>query len=294
MSVVELLVTIAIVGLLVAILLPAIQQAREHARRMRCANNLRQIGVGLQRHHDAFRVWPSNGGWDGVQTIADTTGAPVVVGTTDFSLGVTFQFGVGQPDLPPDRQAGSWLYAILPFVEQEGIFRDRAWSEPVEIYACPSRRPAEASPIAAADAYGAYASAGWPWAKTDYAGNGLIFLNLTPPTAKCLAIGAITDGTAHTILAGEKAVDPLVQQPYSWYWDESFFVGGSRGTTRKGVQIMVDQPGNQFKQNWGSAHPGAAHFLFADGSVRGLSYDTSWSAVGALLTPAGGETVDGQ
>ena len=290
LSLVELLVAIAVIGLLVAITLPALQQVREQARRSQCANHARQIGVGVLHRHDVFHGLPSNGGWDGAQTIPDTAGSPIVVATTDYAAGSTFQFGVGQPDLPPERQPGSWLYAILPFVEQEAVFNDRAWSEPVAIYACPARRPAQAAPIVAADAYGAYVSGGWPWAKTDYAGNGLIFLNLTPPRVRCLGIGSMTDGAGHTILAGEKAVDPAVQQPNSWYWDESFFLGGSRGTTRKGVQIMEDRLGNQFKQNWGSAHPGAAHFLFADGSVRPLSYDTSWSVVGALLTPAGGET----
>lgn len=294
MSLVELLVAIAIVGLLVALLLPAVQLAREYARRTQCVNDLRQVGVGLLHHHDAFRVLPSNGGWDGVQTIPDTAGTLFVAATTDFSLSTTFQFGVGQPDLPPDRQPGSWLYAILPFVEQETMFRERTWTEPLALYVCPSRRSAEAAPIAAADASGAYASGGWAWGKTDYAGNGLLFLNLTLPaaTAECHGIAAISDGTSHTVLAGEKAIDPLVQVPSSWYWDESFFVGGSRGTTRKGIQIMVDQPGNRFKQNRGSAHVGAANFLFADGSIRPLAYETSWSIMGALLTPAGGETVE--
>ncbi len=293
MSLVELLVVIAIIGLLVALTLPAIQIVRENAGRLRCANHLHQIGVGLVAHHDAFHVLPGNGGWDGQQTIPDTGGAPFVVATTDYEQGVTFQFGVGLPDLPPTRQPGPWLYAILPYVEQEAMYRDREWTVGLPLFVCPSRRSADAVTIAASDAWGAYASGGWAWGKTDYAGNGLLFPNWGPKI-QCVGLASIRDGTAHTILAGEKAIDPLVQVHSSWYWDEPFFVGGSRGTTRLGVQVMRDQPGNLFKQNWGAAHAGAAQFLMADGSVRNLTYDIAWSVVTALLTPSGGETVDVQ
>ena len=291
MSLVELLVVMAIAGVLLALLLPAVQQARESAARVRCASHLQQIGLGLIQHHDTFRALPGNGGWDGEQTIQDVAGAPFVVATTDFQQGVTYNFGVGVPNLPPLRQPGSWLYAILPYVEQEAMFVDRIWWEGLPLYVCPSRRDSDAVRIAESDAHGAYASGGWAWGKTDYAGNGLLFPNWAP-RLRLVALESIADGTANTILVGEKAIDPLVQVPSSWYWDEPFFVGGSRGTTRMGIQLMRDRPDNLFKQNWGAAHPGAAQFLMADGSVRGLSYDTSWTVMSALMTPAGGEVVN--
>jgi prepilin-type N-terminal cleavage/methylation domain-containing protein/prepilin-type processing-associated H-X9-DG protein len=291
MSLVELMVVIAIVGVLVALLLPAVQQAREYARRSQCANNLRQIGLGLTAHHDAYRVLPGNGGWDGSQTIPDTAGAAFVVSTTDFDQGVTYRFGVGAPELRLAQQAGPLHYAILPFVERETTYLQREWTVGLGLYVCPSRRSAEAVTIAASDTYGAYASGGWTWGKTDYAGNGVLFPNWATQT-KLKSLSSISDGTANTLLVGEKAIDPLVQVSSSWYWDEPFFVGGSRGTTRTGVQVMRDQAGNVFKQNWGAAHPGTAQILMADGSVRGLSYDTSWNVMSALLTPAGGETVN--
>jgi prepilin-type N-terminal cleavage/methylation domain-containing protein/prepilin-type processing-associated H-X9-DG protein len=290
LSLVELLVALAIVGVLVALLMPAVQQAREYARRLQCANQLRQIGLGLMAHHDAFRVLPGNGGWDGSQTIPDTAGTPFVVSTTDFEQGITYRFGVGSPELRPEQQTGAWHYAILPYVEQQAMFRERLWTMGLGLYVCPSRRSPEAVAIVESDDYGAYASGGWTWGKTDYAGNGLLFPNLPAPKLK--AFSSLSDGTSNTLLVGEKAIDPLVQVPNSWYWDEPFFVGGSRGTTRLGVQVMRDRVDNVFKQNWGAAHPGAAQILLADGSVRGLSYETSWSVVSALLTPAGGETVN--
>jgi prepilin-type N-terminal cleavage/methylation domain-containing protein/prepilin-type processing-associated H-X9-DG protein len=290
-TLVELLVVIAIIGVLVGLLLPAVQKVREAANRTRCTNNLKQIGLALTQHHDRHHVLPSNGGWDGRQTITATDGTSVVVSTTDYATRKTYSFGVGDPSRTPERQGGSWLYAILPFLEQENAYLARAWTVGQPGYVCPSRRSSVPVPVAASDAYGAYSTGGWPWARTDYAGNGGVFLNMRNGVASCLRLAQVTDGTSQTILVGEKAFDPQVQVPQSWYWDESCFVGGSRGTTRTEVQVIRDAPGIVFKQNWGAPHPAGANFLFADGSVRGLSFGVSWLTMSALLTPAGGETL---
>jgi prepilin-type N-terminal cleavage/methylation domain-containing protein len=91
-TLVELLVVIAIIGVLVALLLPAVQAAREAARRSSCANNLRNLGLACHHHHDAHSFFPTNDwgtGWTG-----------------DPDQG----FGKNQP--------GSWLFSVLPFIEQ--------------------------------------------------------------------------------------------------------------------------------------------------------------------------------
>src|SRR5207247_6479950 len=113
--------------------------------------------------------------------------------------------------------------AILPHVEQESVFRQRSWTVAIATYVCPARREVAAHTIAPADNYGTYESGGWAWPKTDYAGNPRIFPNYAPGGAKCLSISSVTDGTSQTILAGEKAIDPSIQTPSSWYWDEPFF-----------------------------------------------------------------------
>ncbi len=292
-TLVELLVVIAIVTVLVGLIVPAVQKVRESASRSRCAQQMRQLGLGLTHHHDVYGVYPANGGWDGKQTIPSVSGAAVVVSTTDLRSGRTYRFGVGAPGKAPAYQPGSWLYAILPFLEQDAMYREREWRVAVAGYVCPSRRSALAFAVVERDAYGAYVTGGWAWAKTDYAGNGQIFPLLAAGGARCLSTANLTDGTSNTVLVGEKAVDPLVQTPESWFWDESFFVGGSRGTTRTGFAILRDKPGNKFKQNWGSAHAAGAHFLFADGGVRPLAYGTPRDTVAALMSPAGGEVVDG-
>jgi prepilin-type N-terminal cleavage/methylation domain-containing protein/prepilin-type processing-associated H-X9-DG protein len=288
-SLIELLVVIAIIGVLLGLTAAAVQQARETANRLACANNLRQIGLALLMHHDTHNVFPSNGGWDGKQTIPSVNGKPVVVYTKDRNTGYIFRWGVGDPSLSPWQQTGSWLYAILPYIDQNNVYQNRSWTTAVPLYICPSRRLAISYPVES-DQYGEYEGGGWTWGKTDYAGNALILQGLALENRRMLLrIAQITDGTSQTMLAGEKAFDPLVQIPTTWYWDEPFFTGGSGSTARKGILVVPDGPGTPFRENWGSPHPGGAQFVFADGSVRVLYYNIDWQIVSALLTPQGGE-----
>lgn len=130
-TLVELLVVIAIIGVLVALLLPAVQAAREAARRTHCQNNLRQIGLGALLHQDAQRFLPS-GGWGDLWT-------------ADANRG----YGADQP--------GSWQYNILEYIEKGNLRRlglgaspisagfqaasKQLHQTPVDTFQCPSRRP---------------------------------------------------------------------------------------------------------------------------------------------------------
>src|SRR5215467_2437131 len=138
-TLVELLVVIAIIGILVALLLPAVQAAREAARRGQCANHLKQLSLAMLSHHDTFKHFPT-GGWKYVWT--------------------------GDPDRGHNKeQPGSWIYQILPFIEEDAIYALGADGQPdvitaaqkagaaereskaVNILFCPSRRPAGAYPL---------------------------------------------------------------------------------------------------------------------------------------------------
>ena len=293
-TLIELTVVIAIIAILIAILLPAIQQAREIGQRTDCQNNLHQIGIALTSLEVEQGVFPSNGGWDDVQTILESDlKTPFSPTTFDFTLNQQFTWGVGVPTLSPTDQTGSWAYPILPHMEQGAMFSNPDWTQAVPAYICPARRPAVAATVVAEDAYGRYNGGGWTWGKIDYAGNQFVFNN----RPNCMTHAAITDGLSTTIFAGEKAFNPTVQTLHSWYWDEPFFLGGSRGTTRGGFALLRDIPGdnyliNPYKENWGSPHVSGVQFLFGDGSVKNLDRSIDPSTMTALLTPDGGEVVD--
>lgn len=132
-TLVELLVVIAIIGVLVALLLPAVQAAREAARRSQCSNNLKQIGIAVHNHHDTFKIFPSAG--------FEWTQLP------------TFKNGV--PMIAPEQDTG-WPFQILPYLEQGNIHQGGTGTtdplkavfvtgQTIKTYFCPSRH---ANPIA--------------------------------------------------------------------------------------------------------------------------------------------------
>jgi prepilin-type processing-associated H-X9-DG protein len=120
---VELLVVIAIIGILVALLLPAIQAAREAARRTDCKNRLKQIGLALQNHASTHGVFP-------------TGGAVIYPRIEDYVS--------GNRPLGPEKQGLGWAYQILPYLEEGAlqglITQDQLQAATVPLYVCPSRR----------------------------------------------------------------------------------------------------------------------------------------------------------
>jgi prepilin-type N-terminal cleavage/methylation domain-containing protein/prepilin-type processing-associated H-X9-DG protein len=122
-TLVELLVVIAIIGILVALLLPAIQAARESARRTDCKNRLKQIGLAMQNHVGAHGVFPSGG-------------AVIYPKIEDYVI--------GDKPLPADKQGLGWAYQILPYLEEESlqgiVTQDDLQKATIPLYVCPSRR----------------------------------------------------------------------------------------------------------------------------------------------------------
>ena len=293
-TLVELLVVIAIIGILVALLLPAVQQAREAARRTTCKNQLKQITLAALLHEESQGFLPSGGwGWGWV-------------GDPDKGFG--------------EKQPGGWIYDILPYIEEQAI-RDigqglpenqkktalvKLVQTPIGIVNCPSRRSAAIFPTVqtslrlinvdsiAADVRSDYAINGGSFYDNSSAGPSSISAAASYTwldTSRQTGVGyersevelrEITDGTSKTYYAGEKYVQADRYESNDPPGDNlPMYVGYDIDTTRhtafnpdgEPLPPLQDRIGLQAIERFGSAHPGGLHMSFCDGSVHLLSFD---------------------
>lgn len=301
-TLVELLVVIAIIGILIALLLPAVQAAREAARRMQCSNNLKQVCLAMAGYEAAFGFYPPGRvGYDGSNP-PNITPTPVEhVGTSGF---------VG----------------LLPFLEQDSIFamfdftnapgpwgydakcaqyNHEAFGQRVSAFVCPSDTAAEfsADPIVG----GGYSSGGYPAAVGSYAlcngshsplefydlkynANG-VFYYLSKHQVR-----DISDGLSKTFFVGEVLEGHT--QSSSNIWSRGLRILDSLRTTCNpvntppGTGIAKDNYGYPANGAFGSNHPGGATFGFGDGHVQFIVDNIDLDVYHYLSTRAGSETFD--
>ena len=295
-TLVELLVVIAIIGMLVGLLLPAVQQAREAARVMQCSNNLKQIGLACLNHESTIKFYP-NSGW-----------GYAWVGDSDLGMGW--------------KQPGGWSYQILPFMEQQALYSimgdgnmstmnkaagSTLLQTPLAFLHCPSRRTPKLYDGSTTDTGGNYTRPAQR-AKSDYAscmgdyGYGQLedirtapgYSNVTKSgyTPKnfssvmngimyCLSqtsIGEVRDGTTNTYLIGEKYVQPENYEKSGNGDDMGAYVGtdddNSRTCDPAKFYVSQDRTGYGAPASlaFGSVHAGSFGMVLADGSVQRVSY----------------------
>lgn len=296
----DVLIALAIVGLLLNLTLPAVQSARSAARRVACANNLRQVGLAMQMHHDTHGCFPANG-WG-------------------------YRW-VGDPDRGYGReQPGGWIYNTLAFTEQRAVREKpagmpamspekkqataRMLSTVLAGWNCPERRVpalyATNDPYSPHNSETVYAAA-----RADFAANGgsdhCLIISKTPISsagpesvqqfeaahwteefkrlrkicngivapASSFAYRHITDGASQTYLVGEKSIHSEHYLDGRAGGDKySLHTGANNEATRLGLERpRPDAADASGHGSWGSAHPGGVNMVYCSGALRCVSFE---------------------
>lgn len=316
-TLIELLVVISIIGVLIGLLLPAVQSAREAARATDCKNRMRQLALAAQMHHDALRYFPP----------------------------ARYE---ARPDSDPSNQCGletpTWLARVMPYIEQDALAQQWDLSKPwhqhpekvrtvvPDIFLCPSRRsgtrplgtrelrttvsggggrlpcgcpiPPRARDVtlnvegALSDYAGNHGdlTPGATGAPTDFyfGGNGTgVIISVRPDCKDGKAIApadrvkmaSVSDGTSNTFLFGEKFVP---QNGIATFPEDSPAYDGDHlpaSCRLAGPGLRLAHGPNDVLADmfsFGSWHPSGVHFAFVDGSVRMLSVETDTKILGSL------------
>jgi type II secretory pathway pseudopilin PulG len=295
---VELLVVIAIIGILIALLLPAVQAAREAARRTQCVNNLKQFGLGLHNMHDVQKKLPYS------RDDPRETWAVLLL-----------------PYLEGGSMYSAWDFKVRrKFYEQPASIRELA----LPFYVCPSRRsppaisnPGESenstgnAPVRGAQGdYAACSGSGWDHKLNvripgDYhdgdglctgvgapCANGMFWRKTGSAQFRQLKFTDCRDGLTNTFLLGEKHVRPsLIAADGSIY-------NGDHGTSFKQAG-SPDRPLARFPEHssgsiFGSWHPGICNFLMGDGSIRPVSVTIELMVLDSLAVRNDGKAIPDQ
>jgi prepilin-type N-terminal cleavage/methylation domain-containing protein len=282
-TLIELLVVIAIIGILVALLLPAVQSAREAGRRTQCINNLKQLDLAAQNYHDTFQQFPA--GW--ICSELDGNCLPYLPQAYMWNglAGLFRQIEEGNLfneinfDLPTDdpsnrtsvRRSLGWM--MCPSNPRTDTRAGVTKPQPFDLYGKSD--------------YRGNAAAGYDpncADQTDYElncsyyNNGITYMN------SAVSIQSITDGTTYTVIFGESVVG-------NWPVATSCCV---RTTIRRQIDRPIPGSNPPSYNFWGSKHPGVINFARCDGSVSTVAKTVRPEVLVKVMTRDGGETVSAE
>jgi prepilin-type N-terminal cleavage/methylation domain-containing protein len=300
-TLVELLVVIAIIGVLVALLLPAVQAAREAARRIQCTNNLRQLGLSLHTHHDTYNVLPFARTGGRPQSIS---WAPLIMPYIEqTNLQNAFTQNLGFPMYTPaSENAASNINISINNINRTQFQQTGVMNLPVKIFVCPTRRKPGFLSANGGNTFGNVSGV-----CSDYAANygsdtnadrndGPFWLNQTPGDKYGVGqrFAELTDGLSTTLLMGEKhvRVDSMRLQPATMD-DHDFCVYAGRPAWSVGRAGGPRNPlalsnRDNYAQQFGSWHPGVVPVILGDGSTQLLRTTMSVTVLGNLCSKLDG------
>ncbi len=323
-TLVELLVVIAIIGILIALLLPAVQAAREAARRIQCSNQLKQIGLGLHNYHAAHRVFPIGAG-NQYETCPKGFGGG----------GLPHDQDNASDKKPFDDGRAPWTVLILPYLEQQALYDKfdmtrpfmgilcygasngcnvatadddynlQFQKTPMSIYQCPSNPKSTSKDMkldypgiagggtdSEADCYGdPWSGQAMPPDRRNFFSNGVLFIN------SAVRIEDIPDGTSSTLMVGENS------KPSGGFLWSSTCRGCVAASEMGPLTAMQDPINIEYpEESWDnrawsrrtlwSEHPGGAQAAMADGSVHFLSESTNVAILRLLAKREDGQIVE--
>ena len=304
-TLVELLVVITIIGILIALLLPAVQAAREAARRLQCANNFKQVGLAMHNYHASMKMFP-----------------PGVVMYADWYVPWDFCGMVGTSGY---YHGAGWGAFILPYLEQQQVYDQFDFSlrscnvDPnfaagralIPAYLCPSDPQGDelVSNTGSTDGKPPDLLEEEDYRRTSMAGvTDSMDWTCNTVTARQFSkadgmmaqlqgcrIRDVVDGTSNTLMVGE------VTGGGRGSYNSHFWVSQTLSDTYDGINGISTIPGgspswagNSYAwrdASFSSFHPGGCHFLMADGSVQFLSENIASISLSALATRGGGEPI---
>ena len=278
-TLVELLVVIAIIGILIALLLPAVQSAREAARRMQCTNNLKQFGIAMHAYHDTFKCFSPGfmavdhtggvaGGWAwGVflMPYIEQSSLQGTLSTTEYTLSQV----ISDP-------------ALLPMLQMDlSVFKcPSSPMQPLREFHGPGSEMVATSNYTCCRGFYRYSGT----THLQKPNNGIFYAESSTK------IRDVTDGSSNTFAVGERTVLPVHEtEPKRW---PSWCGPGGLGigaTVSSCVSVRLNHPTNMHGHS--SHHPGGGNFCFVDGSVHFIS-ETIESNTAGLLDDNSGNHAD--
>ncbi len=266
-TLIELLVTISIIGILIALLLPAVQSARESARRVDCTNRLKQWGLALHNYHDTHSILPPG--------------------------------SISRGPASAPLSGWGWQAMILPQIEQSALYGRCNFSlhtahggnraligNPIPFSRCPSDSTEESFEVDLPGHALLTAASG------NYVGSGHVLSGLSDTK-----FSKVTDGLSQTLLVGERNVHPPINDtvPFMSSWcgilsEQDVYISSSSPYVHAGHSRPINSSTTS-PMVFSSRHIGGANFTFGDGAVRFISQLIDVYVFEALGTPAGGETV---